>query len=473
VAGALGRGGFQVRPVAAAVSSSLPGQVFDVSAFLDRPQLGGVRLVIVALCAAVMLIDGYDVFLVGYMLPALASEFGASVPAITWVLVIQTSALAIGACAVSPFADHYGRRNLILICVTLFGVFTLWASAARSIGEMAVLRFCASLFFGGVIPNVVAMTSEYSPRSRCPMMVMLLFAAFTVGAGGSGFLVSLLLSGYGWRSALWIGGIAPLLLVPLLFFRLPESIRFLVLNERNAQVAGILRHIDPEVAIDGSTRFTIHEVRTGAIPTLALFRDGRAATTALLTIASSANLFAIAITGAWLATFMHVFAGFEPSTAAGVAALSSVGGVGSPFLLAPLIDRFGAPRVLSLAYLMGGLASVLIGLAAAVPLLASAAVFWAGFFLIGGQAGLNALAAAAYPTEMRVTGIGWALGTGRFASVFGPALGGFMLAAHWPPLAIFSMIAAPAFVASAATIFIPHPRPMARATTAVASPGSR
>jgi MFS transporter, AAHS family, 4-hydroxybenzoate transporter len=134
---------------------------FDVSAFLDRPAIGMHRFFIFGLCTLVMVVDGYDVFVVGYVVPALANSFGVSPHEITSVFVLQTIALGIGAYVVAPIADWVGRRKLVIVCTLLFGLLTMLCTRASSIGELSIYRFVASLFFGGVVPNLVAIASEY------------------------------------------------------------------------------------------------------------------------------------------------------------------------------------------------------------------------------------------------------------------------------------------------------------------------
>ena len=120
--------------------------VFDVSEFLDRPKFGAYRILIFALCTLVMTVDGYDVFVVGYLVPALAQDFGVPLPAVTSIFVFQTIGLGLGAYAVSPFADRFGRRNIVLICTALLGVLTLASTLATSVTELAAFRFVASFF---------------------------------------------------------------------------------------------------------------------------------------------------------------------------------------------------------------------------------------------------------------------------------------------------------------------------------------
>jgi AAHS family 4-hydroxybenzoate transporter-like MFS transporter len=429
--------------------------VFDVSEFLDRPKFGAYRILIFALCTLVMTVDGYDVFVVGYLVPALAQDFGVPLPAVTSVFVFQTIGLGLGAYLVSPFADRFGRRNIILVCTALLGVLTLAGTFATSVTELAAFRFVASFFFGAVVPNLVAVTSEYCSRRSRPILVIILFMGYTVGAGGGGSIASALAAHYGWRAAFWMGGLAPLAVVAILYVLLPESIRFMVLTgDRSDEVAARLRRIDPMLDLSGTKGFTINEEQSRAMPMVALFRHGRTPATLLLWLSYAMNLFVLTLIASWMPTFLRVFAGVELKQAGAIAALFSLGGIVSPLILGYLMDRHGATRVLSANYVAAGIAIILTGLWSADATLAAIGVFCAGLFVIGGQGGINALAAMLYPTEMRATGVGWALGAGRVASVFGPLAGGAMLADHWSATSIFATASVPVFIAALATIYV-------------------
>ncbi len=446
-------------------------RVFDVSDFLDRPVFGAYRIFIFALCTAVMTVDGYDVFVVGYVLPALAKSYGVSPHEVTAVFIYQAIGLGLGAYAVAPFADRFGRRRLILICTTLFGLITLLCTRATSVGELSVDRFFASLFFGGVVPNLVALTSEYCSHKSRASLVMILFIGYTIGAGGGGYLAALLVRSYGWQGAFWMGGLTPLALVAVLFFALPESIRFLVLRaDRSNEVATQLQRIDPVLDLSGVSTFTIQEEKSGSIPMVALFRDGRAASTLALWLSYATNLFVLTLVASWAPTYIHLFSGAETEQAAGIAALFSLSGIIAPLPLGMIMTRYSPNVALAVNYVLGACALAFLGFGSANILLSAVGIFFVGWFVVGGQGGINALAAMLYPTEMRATGLGWAVGAGRIAAVFGPGLGGFMLGSHWTATSIYLVAAIPLLVAAVATACVRFAASMggARATPASA-----
>src|SRR5258708_13647847 len=154
---------------------------FDVGKFIDSRRIGAVQFTVMLLCAAIMTVDGYDVFVVGFLLQPIAQSFGVPPADITAVFVVQSVGLALGTWVVSPLADRYGRRRLLLASAVLLGVFTLAATQASTVNALVALRFVAGLFYGSLIPNAIALTVEYAPERRRATMVNWMFIGYTAG----------------------------------------------------------------------------------------------------------------------------------------------------------------------------------------------------------------------------------------------------------------------------------------------------
>jgi AAHS family 4-hydroxybenzoate transporter-like MFS transporter len=298
------------------------------------------------------------------------------------------------------------------------------------------------------MPNAIALISEYSPKRHHAIMVMTMFCGFSLGAALGGLVAGLLVPAFGWSSVFIFGGVVPLLLAPVLWVALPESVRFLLLRDPNdPRINIIIENLAGTPA--GAARFVISEEQHEAFTLVQLFTHGRALATVLLWVVFFMNLLNLYFLSNWLPTVMHDM-GLSISTAAFTSALFQVGGTVAPFLLGWLIDRYGFHSVLVVTYI---LAAVVIGLLGSVgPGLAMlmVTVFAAGFCVVGAQSGSNALAASLYPTSVRSTGVGWALGIGRIGSIIGPVVGGMMLAQHWDRSQLFLFGAIPALCAMAA-----------------------
>src|SRR5882724_8062928 len=219
----------------------------DVAAFIDAQPVGGFQIRLLLTCAAVLFLDGFDTQAIGYVAPALAKEWGLSKGSLGPVFSAGLFGLMIGALVFGPLADRIGRRKIIIFSTLAFGIGTLATSIIDDVDSLLAIRFLTGLGLGGAMPNAVAMTSEFSPRRRRATMVMIMFCGFSIGAALGGFLAAALIPQFGWRSVFVVGGVAPLLLVPILVLRLPESVRFLALTGRaHERVAELLGFIGPE-----------------------------------------------------------------------------------------------------------------------------------------------------------------------------------------------------------------------------------
>jgi AAHS family 4-hydroxybenzoate transporter-like MFS transporter len=284
-------------------------------------------------------------------------------------------------------------------------------------------------------------------------MVMIMFCGFSIGAALGGLLAADLIPRFGWRSVFIVGGVAPLVLVPVLIWQLPESIRFLALTGRESRrVAALLRHIDPNTAMTAETRFLVQETHLSGMPVAHLFREGRTVVTLLLWLVFFMSLLDIYFLANWLPTVLNDL-GASVSVAALIGAMLQVGGVVGTFVLGSVIDRFSF-RALALVYFGAVFAVGAIGQLGHAPALVTAAIFAAGFCVVGGQIAANALAAGFYPTSVRATGVGWALGVGRIGSIVGPLIGGMLLAEKWSASAVFVAAAAAALCAALAAVLL-------------------
>jgi AAHS family 4-hydroxybenzoate transporter-like MFS transporter len=346
-------------------------------------------------------------------------------------------------------ADRIGRKKIIILSTLAFGIGTLVTAFVQDVNSLLAVRFLTGLGLGGAMPNAIAMTSEFNPRRRRATMVMIMFCGFSVGAALGGLLAAALIPQFGWRSVFAVGGAAPLLLVPILALRLPESVRFLALTGRAHQrVAELLGLIDPRAAFAPGTQFVIHEPELRGIPVLHLFRDGRAPVTLLLWVVFFMSLLDLYFLSNWLPTVLNDL-GASMSAAAAIGSMLQVGGVVGTFALGSIIDRFSF-RALALVYFIAVFAVGAIGQLGHSVLFVTMAIFAAGFCIVGGQIAANALAAGFYPTPVRATGVGWALGIGRVGSIVGPLIGGALLSANWSTASVFAAAAGAALCAALA-----------------------
>ena len=428
-------------------------QAIDLVDFIDRQPVGGFQIKLLLICAAVLFLDGFDTQAIGYVAPAIAKEWHLGKGALGPVFSAGLFGLMIGALVFGPLADRVGRKRIIIFSTVAFGIGAFATAFAQDITTLLVIRFLTGLGLGGAMPNAIALTAEYNPHRRRATMVMIMFCGFSVGAALGGLLAADLIPRFGWRSVFIVGGIAPLLMVPALAWRLPESVRFLAAAGRAPErVAELLKRISPNAVFAPNARFVVHEAHLAGMPVVHLFRDGRAAVTLLLWVVFFMSLLDLYFLASWLPTVINDL-GASVSLAVVIGSLLQVGGVVATFALGGVIDRFSF-RALALVYFGAVFAVGAIGQLGHSAVLVSIAVFAAGFCVVGGQIAANALTAGFYPTSVRATGVGWALGIGRIGSIIGPLVGGVLLAEKWSASAVFIAAAAAALCAAVAALFL-------------------
>jgi AAHS family 4-hydroxybenzoate transporter-like MFS transporter len=313
----------------------------------------------------------------------------------------------------------------------------------------------AGIGLGGALPNALALTGEYCPARRRATLVVIMFCGFSLGSILGGGLTAALISQFGWRPVFLVGGALPLLLVPALMLLLPESLLFLVTRGASAtKIEALLRRIDSRFKAPAGARFINNETTPGGVsiaPIAQLLRGGRGLGTLLLWMVFFLNLMVLFFLQNWLPTIL-TDSGFKTETAILISTLVAVGGIACGVLTGPLMDRFGPYRVLAALYLGGTAFVVLLGFASTSLAALVAATLGAGFCVSGGQKSVNALAVMFYPTHMRSTGVGWALGVGRLGSIVGPLLGGWLMARGWSTVSLFELAAVPMFCATVVVI---------------------
>ena len=423
---------------------------------IERSSFGPLQVTVVALCALVVLLDGFDTQAIGYVAPRIIEEWGVPPAAFGRIFSAGLVGLMVGAFVFGPVADRFGRKVVVVFAAATFGLFALLTARATSLDELLFYRLLTGIGLGAAMPNLIALTSEYAPARLRATAVMVMFCGFPLGSTIGGLIAGPLMDAYGWQAVFVVGGVAPLLLIPVLLLALPESIRFLATRGgAQERIARVLRRIDPAAS---AAEFVaeVQAEKAGAaqgLPMVQLFTHGRALGTVLLWVAFFMNLLVMYFLVNWLPTLIRE-SGLPMNLAILSSAVLNLGGVVGAVILARLLDRFSPFAVLGAAYALSAVfIAVLAFSGASAPAMLIAAAL-AGFGVVGGQIGCNAVAAALYPTPIRSTGVGWALGFGRIGAIIGPLVGGALLAQAWTPQALILLAAAPALAAGAAVFLL-------------------
>jgi AAHS family 4-hydroxybenzoate transporter-like MFS transporter len=420
----------------------------DIKAFIDERPISAFQWFLVAMCFLVVVADGMDVAIMGFVTPPILQEWNISRPAFGFVISAAAFGLVIGALVAGPSSDRFGRKIVLTISVFLFGFFTILAAYSSNPEEMALLRLLAGMGMGAAMPNATTLLSEYAPLRRRSLMITVMFTGFNLGSAVIGFAAGYMIPLYGWRSVLLLGGIVPLMLVPILAVFLPESARLMSLKGvASEKIAATLGRVAGHRFSGGETFISDEPPLRTRKPIGVLFADGYMLTTIALWITYFMGLLVIYLLTGWLPTLMKD-AGLSITAAANVTAMFQIGGTIGAILVGWTMDKSRPSLVIAAAYFGGAACILLLSWLGAFSASLAVLVFAAGFCMSGAQTGLNAFAPGCYPTIARATGVSWMLGMGRFGSIVGSLVGGALLGLGWGFGAVLGILAIPAVFAA-------------------------
>jgi AAHS family 4-hydroxybenzoate transporter-like MFS transporter len=424
---------------------------FDIRAFIDDRPVSRYQLLVAVLCGLIVFVDGFDAQAMGYVAPALTTALGIPRSVLGSVISGGLVGMMVGALVSGPVADRVGRRPVLVGCALIFGLGSLLTATAQSVNELTTFRVLTGLGMGGAMPNAIALTSEYMPRRRRATAVIAMICGFSLGAAVGGLVAAAIIPRFGWEAVFVVGGAAPIVIAAAAWALLPDSIRFLLARGKDdAHVRRSLTRIAPDVKLPRDLSLGAEDDRPASGTIVGqLFTEGRAIPTALIWVIYFMNLLNLYFLNSWLPTIISD-AGIPVSTAIRLTSLFQFGGIGGALLLGALLDRFFSFRVLAACNVWAALFVLLVGESGASVGLLAVTITCAGIGIIGGQNTSHALTAEFYPTRIRSTGVGWALGIGRIGSIVGPTLGGYLLAQGTETRQVFWAAAIPAVIAAVA-----------------------
>jgi MFS transporter, AAHS family, 4-hydroxybenzoate transporter len=431
----------------------------NITELIDRYPLGRFQIRIIVLCGLVALLDGFDLLAIGVAAPAMAGPLHIAPNHFGLLFSAALFGLMLGAFALGPIADRYGRRCVLIGATATFGVFTLCTASAATLPQILLFRFLAGVGLGGAMPSFISLAAEYTPGSNRQAVVGLLWTGFPLGGVMVGLLASRLVNTVGWQSLFCIGGILPLVLSIVLIRVLPDSIEFLVMRGAAwRDIRDLLVRISPTVNIASDCQFVINDEKTRGVPVWQLFSAGRAGGTILLWASYFVTFLMLVTSGAWTPTLLQR-AGIDSAQSSVAIALFALGSVVGTPLAGFLVSRFAARRVLPTALVGSAMTLGAVGHASQSIALVIVFLAFAGFFLGIASSGLIVLAPLLYSTAIRSTGVGWAMGLGRLGSFVGPLAIGLLVDRGWQTGDSFVALGTAALCAALCTSLIGINRP--------------
>lgn len=445
-------------------------QQVDVHALAGQSRFNGFHGLVLFWCVLILIIDGYDLAVVGAALPSIMKDMGVDA---TSAGVMAGSALLgtmLGAIFLGTLADRIGRPRMIAVCVAFFSLFTAAAGLTHDPISFSVARFIAGLGIGGVLPIVTAQMGEFAPSNLRTRLVTLVFAGYSVG----GILVALtakqLIEGYGWQWVFYVAGL-PVLLIPLILKTMPESLSFLVRKGDQRQLRAIAARIAPEQVHAMDAIYVgppTDKVR--AAPIRSLFEEGRGLSTVMIWVAFMTGLFMVYALNSWLTKLMAM-AGYSLGSALNFVIVFNVGAIVGAIGGGLLSDKFNIKHVLIGFYAAGAMSLTALAYTKSTELL-FLAVFIVGASTLGTQLLAYAYAGDFYSPATRSTGVGFASGVGRIGAIVAPVLIGWLVSLKLPMAQNFMAIAVAGLLGAVAVTFVNQSRAdstRARAVNALAS----
>ena len=423
----------------------------DVHKLIDEARFNRFHLMVLFWCALVIIFDGYDLVIYGAVLPVLMKEWSLTPLQAGSLGSYALFGMMLGAMIFGPAADRYGRKWMVAICVVLFSSFTFLNGFARDPVEFGICRFLAGLGIGGVMPNVVALMTEYSPKKMRSTLVGIMFSGYSVGGMMSAGLGMYLIPKFGWSAVFFVGAI-PLLLLPLILYFLPESVGFLLRAKRDDQAAAMLSRVAPDFRPQAGDQYHMPTGQTRHVPLLALFTERRALSTVTFWVSFFMCLLMVYALGSWLPKLM-IKAGYGLGSSLSFLLVLNFGAIFGAVGGAMIGDRLHLKRVVIAFFIIAAASISLLGFKNSTAVL-YLLVALAGATTIGTQILLYAYVAQFYPLAIRSTGIGWASGVGRSGAIAGPILGGALQAINLPLTYNFLAFAIPGAIAALAMTLV-------------------
>lgn len=407
----------------------------------------------VVVCVLLNMIDGFDVLVMAFTGKSVSAEWGLTGAQLGLLLSAGLIGMALGSMFVAPWADRIGRRPMVLGCLTLAAATMLLSSVSQAAWQLGGLRALTGIGIGGVLATSNVIAAEYASARWRGLAVSLNSTGYALGATLGGLLAVLLIGQFGWRSVFLVGGLATALAIPLVWWRLPESLDFLVTR----RPAAALERVNGLLARMGHAALAVLPERAAAPRGVAagyreLLTPRLRRTTLVLWVVFFCIMAGFYFVTSWTPTLLTE-AGLSPTAGIAGGTLLNVGGIFGAALLGLLAARFPLRNVLA-AYLVatGALLAFFIATTSSLAFALVVAVV-IGLFVNGCVAGLYALTPTVYESAVRTTGVGTGLAIGRAGAILAPTLAGTLLDGGWTPQSLYLLFGV-VFVVAAATLFL-------------------
>ncbi|WP_175631853.1 MFS transporter [Virgibacillus siamensis] len=408
-----------------------------------------------------MVFDGYDLTVYGAVVPTKMEEWGISAVEAGVIGSYSLFGMMFGALIFGTIADKLGRKRVIIICTFIFSLFMLLTGLSNSPELFGFCRFITGLGLGGVMPNVIGLISDYSPKGTRSRMIATIMAGYSIGGIIAAALSIMIIPNLGWQSVFFFGAL-PLLFLPLLAKSLPDSAGSLIARNEYKKLKEILVSVNPLYKPKENEELMVNSTNESSSTVKSLFSESRAFSTVMLWVTYFMSLIMIYGLTTWLPKFMNE-AGYSLGSSLGFLVSLNIGATIGAILMGWVADSWGVKKSLIMFYLIAAITITGFGFTTNMVFL-YLLVAIAGATTIGSQNLANSYVSQYYPASMRSTGLGWALGIGRIGGILGPTIGGILLASSLS-LQLSFIVFAIAGIIAAAAVFLTNRQPKTSAVS--------
>ncbi|MGG1399008.1 aromatic acid/H+ symport family MFS transporter [Bacillus salipaludis] len=424
----------------------------SIKNFLDERKFNRFHLGVLLWGLFIISFEGYDLVVYGSVVPLLTKEWALTPVQAGVIGSYGLFGMMFGSIILSLLADRFGRKSIIIVSVAFFSIFTTLSGFAREPHLFSWCRFLAGVGFGGALPSVISLITEYIPKSSKNKSITMALCGNQVGGILAPLIGVIVFASLGWRPALWFA-IVPLFVIPVMIKTLPESPQFLIRKGKLDVLDATLRKIDPDYKNQLIVEQTsLMEPPVERTPIIGLFKNKLGVSTILFCIVYFMGLLMIYGLNTWLPKLMQS-AGYPLISSLGFAIFLNGGALVGTIIIGVIADRKGSKKLVTGLYVLGAICLALLGIKSNIFFL-YLLIAIAGVCTMGNQSLLNAFVSQYYPDQVRSTGVGLANGVGRLGGMLGPTLGGILLSQNVSVGLCFLVFALPGVCAAIALLFV-------------------
>jgi benzoate transport len=411
------------------------------------------QIVVVAITIGLNALDGFDVLSISFASPGIAREWHIDRAALGFVLSMELIGMGLGSILLGGVADQFGRRRTLLGCLLVMTLGMFMATQATGVYELSAWRVFTGLGIGGMLATINAVAAEFSNSRRLGLNVSLMAIGYPIGAVVGGSIAALLLKRGDWRVVFQLGAAATAVFVPLVLWLVPESISWLCQRQPPGALAGVNRSLirmgHPPVA-----ELPLIPVAVRKRSVAEIFDPQWLRVSVLLTLAYFLHVTTFYFVVKWVPKIV-VDMGFSPASAAGVLVWANVGGATGGAVLGLMSLRLGLKPLTMFVLVMSTVMVAVFGRGQTTLAQLSLVCAATGFFTNGGIVGIYGILAKAYPTQLRATGTGFAVGVGRAGAMLAPIVAGYLFRAGYSLEFVATAMGSGSLVAALALWLLP------------------